>query len=200
MRQNPERRTALLDAAIEVLAGEGSRGLTLRAVDAEAGVPNGTASNYFANRAELLRQVMERTRERMTPDASALGDTMKAEPSRELVTTLMHQLVERVRGDRSSHLAMLELRLEATRRPELQAELTRVFSTELDENIRFHLDAGLPGDRDAVVLLYLAMRGLIVDDLTVPGLLAPYPLDGLIGDMVTRILPPEVPRTPEARS
>jgi AcrR family transcriptional regulator len=200
MRQNPVRRTALLDAAIEVLARAGSRGLTLRAVDAEASVPNGTASNYFTNRAELLRQVMKRTRERLTPDTAALGDTMSAEPSRELVTTLMHQIIERMRGDRSSHLAMLELRLEATRRPELQAELTRLFSAELDDNIRFHLDAGLPGDRDAVVLLYLAMSGLIVDDLTVPGLLAPYPLDGLIGGMVARILSPDVPRTPEAQS
>ncbi|MGQ5635868.1 MULTISPECIES: hypothetical protein [unclassified Streptomyces] len=43
MRQNPARRTALLDAAIEVLAREGSRGLTLRAVDKEAALPTGTA-------------------------------------------------------------------------------------------------------------------------------------------------------------
>lgn len=67
MRQNPQRRAALLDAAIEVLAREGSRGLTLRAVDAEAGVPTGTASNYFANRAQLLVQILHRTRERLTP-------------------------------------------------------------------------------------------------------------------------------------
>ncbi len=67
MRQNPTRRTALLDAAIDVLAREGSRGLTLRAIDKQAGVPTGTASNYFANRDELLSQVMRRTRERLTP-------------------------------------------------------------------------------------------------------------------------------------
>lgn len=66
MRQNTERRTALLDVAIEVLAREGSRGLTLRAVDKEAGVPTGTASNYFAHRGDMLTQVMRRTRERLT--------------------------------------------------------------------------------------------------------------------------------------
>ena len=44
MRQNPARRAALVDAAIEVLAREGARGLTFRAVDVEAAVPNGTAS------------------------------------------------------------------------------------------------------------------------------------------------------------
>lgn len=189
MRQNPTRRTQLLDAAIEVLAREGSRGLTLRALDAEAGVPVGTASNYFANRAELLRQVMRRTTERLTPDPDALAVTMQAPPSRELVVTLMHELLGRVRADRSSHLAMLELRLEATRRPELRADLTDYLGAQLEDNVQFHLDAGLQGGRTTVVLLYFAMLGLIVDDLTVPAMLAPYPLDELIAEMVMRILP-----------
>jgi AcrR family transcriptional regulator len=180
---------ALLDAAIEVLAREGSRGLTLRAVDKEAAVPTGTASNYFANRAELLSQVLGRTRERLTPDPSELADTMNAEPSRELAKTLMCQLVERMRRERNTHLAMLELRLEATRRPELHEELTRFSIAELDANIAFHVGAGLPGDRTGVVLLYLALLGLIVDDLTVPDLLAPHRLDVLIDAMATRPLP-----------
>jgi AcrR family transcriptional regulator len=189
MRQNPARRVALLDASIEVLAREGSRGLTLRAVDNEAGVPTGTASNYFANRAVLLSQVMRRTRQRLTPDPSGLADTMKTAPSRELVKTLLCQLVERMRRERNTHLAMMELRLEATRRPELQEELTRFSVAELDANISFHLGNGLPGDRTGVVLLYLAMLGLIVDDLTVPDLLTPHRLDALIDAMTTRLLP-----------
>ncbi|GAA3062583.1 TetR/AcrR family transcriptional regulator [Pseudonocardia yunnanensis] len=189
MRQNPARRVALLDASIEVLAREGSRGLTLRAVDKEAGVPTGTASNYFANRAELLGQVLRRTRERLTPDPADLADTMKTAPSRELVKTLLCQLVERMRRERNTHLAMMELRLEATRRPELQEELTHFSIAELDANIGFHLDNGLPGDRTGVVLLYLAMLGLIVDDLTVPDLLTPHGLDALIDAMATRLLP-----------
>ncbi|BCJ69142.1 TetR/AcrR family transcriptional regulator [Polymorphospora rubra] len=190
MRQNPARRTALLDAAIEVLARDGSRGLTLRAVDTQAAVPTGTASNYFTNRADLLAQVMRRTRERLTPDPAALADTMTAPPSRDLAVTLMREIVERMRRDRSSHLALLELRLEATRRPELHAELTRFLAADLAANIDFHVGAGLPGDRRAVVLLYLAMFGLIVEDLTVPGVLAPHRPDTLIEDLVTRLLPP----------
>ncbi|NGO78119.1 TetR family transcriptional regulator [Streptomyces sp. YC504] len=190
MRQNAARRTALLDAAIEVLAHEGSRGLTLRAVDTAAQVPKGTATNYFAHRAELLAQVMTRIQERLTPDESQLADTMREKPSADLVATLLKQLLGRMRADRSSWLALMELRLEATRRPELHAELTRFFTAQLDANVGFHLDAGLPGDRVSVVLLYLAMLGLIVDDLTVPDLLAPYPLEDLIEAMVARILPP----------
>ncbi|MFI8872605.1 TetR/AcrR family transcriptional regulator [Streptomyces sp. NPDC055243] len=188
MRQNPARRAALLDGAIEVLAREGSRGLTLRAVDTQAEVPKGTTTNYFANRAELLAQVMTRIQERLTPEESQLADTMDEEPSVELVATLLKQLLGRMRADRGSWLALMELRLEATRRPELHAELTRFFTAQLDANISFHLDSGLPGDRTGVILMYLAMVGLIVDDLTVPDLLEPHSVDKLIDELARRVV------------
>lgn len=188
MRQNPARRTALLDAAIEVLARDGARGLTLRAIDAEAEVPTGTASNYFRNRDDLLRQVMRRTRERLAPDPAVVAEAMRAPRSEKLVTELMRQLVARMRADRSSNLAMLELRLAATRRPQLGEELGGFLDTEHTELIDFHLDAGLPGDRVGVALLYFAMSGLLVDDLTVPGIPARYPIDELIATLVHRVL------------
>jgi DNA-binding transcriptional regulator YbjK len=50
MAGNPERRAALVDAGVAVLAREGARGLTYRAADTDAGVPLGTASNYFHGR------------------------------------------------------------------------------------------------------------------------------------------------------
>ncbi|MEU0283223.1 MULTISPECIES: TetR family transcriptional regulator [unclassified Streptomyces] len=187
MRQNPARRTALLDAAIEVLAREGSRGLTLRAVDAEAQVPVGTSSNYFLNRAELLRQIMRRTRERLTPDPAELAETMTAPPSPELVALLLRQVHQRMDADRSSYLAMLELRLEGTRRPELGADLNKILAAELENNVRFHLDARLPGDRVTVVLMYLAVHGMILDDLTVPEVLSGSAGE-LIGELSGRLL------------
>ncbi|MET9603656.1 TetR family transcriptional regulator [Streptomyces sp. NPDC006512] len=182
MRQNPQRRAALLDAAIEVLAREGSRGLTLRAVDAEAGVPTGTASNYFANRGQLLVQILHRTRERLVPDPADLAGPLDTK-------ALLEKLLERMRRERSVHVAMLELRLEGTRRPELQAELAGFQKLELEANVTWHLDAGLPGDREGVVLLYLAMLGLIVDDLTAPTMLDASETDRLLGVMVERLLP-----------
>ncbi|GAA3381981.1 TetR/AcrR family transcriptional regulator [Cryptosporangium minutisporangium] len=188
MRQNPARRHALLDAAIEVLARDGSRGLTLRAIDKEAGVPTGTASNYFANRDELLVQVVRRTRERLAPDPDAVAATMDQPPSPALATELMRQLLARQRADRTSNLAMLELRLEATRRPELHAQLSDFLATEHREVVDFHLDAGLPGDRLGVALLYFGMLGLIVDDFTLPAILEPYDVDELIEQLVTRLL------------
>lgn len=40
-----------------------------------------------------------------------------------------------------------------------------------------------------MVLLYLAMLGLIVDDLTAPATLTGHPVEGLIETMVERLLP-----------
>ena len=46
----PRRRERLLDAAIELVGLQGLTALTHRAVDAAAGVPTGTASNYWRTR------------------------------------------------------------------------------------------------------------------------------------------------------
>ncbi|GAA4901147.1 TetR/AcrR family transcriptional regulator [Streptomyces coeruleoprunus] len=189
MARNPERRAALLDAAIDVLARDGARGLTFRAVDAQAGVPAGTASNYFTGRDDLLTQAGARIHVRMTPDAEQIDTAMRPEPNRALVAELMKWLVRRMTQERTGYLAMLELRLEATRRPALQAELNRAVREELDRNIRFHLDAGLPGDADTVLTLYLAMTGLLLEHFTLPGMLPAADLDRVVETLVTRIVP-----------
>ncbi|GAU64703.1 putative TetR family transcriptional regulator [Streptomyces sp. NBRC 110611] len=186
MARNPERRAALVDAAIEVLARDGARGLTFRAVDAAAGVPNGTASNYFANRDDLLAQVTGQIHQRIAPDPDEVAEVLAAPRDRALVVELMGWLDRRVAENRTGYLAMLELRLEATRRPELRAELTRVIRAVLDENVRFHLDSGLPGDRTAVMLMYLAMTGLMLEQLTLPGVVPDEEIDGLITALVDR--------------
>lgn len=189
MAQNPERRAALLDAAIEVLAREGARGLTFRAVDAEAGVPVGTASNYFGKRDDLLRQIAPRIYARLGPDPDAVSHTLEAPPSKAIVRTFMHGLMGRVTADRTGYIALLELRLEATRRPELRDSLTAMLGPEYEEAIRFHLDSGLPGDRTTVSVLYFAMLGLIVEHLTTPGTIAADSLDALVDGIVDRIVP-----------
>src|SRR5687768_11877636 len=60
---NQARRDRLADAAIEVLARLGARGLTHRAVDAEAGEPPGTTSRYFRTREALMSGVAQRIRQ-----------------------------------------------------------------------------------------------------------------------------------------
>ncbi|WP_309240888.1 TetR family transcriptional regulator [Nocardia sp. BSTN01] len=188
VRTNPERRQVLLDASIEVLAREGARGLTFRAVDQEAGVPAGTASNYFPNRDALLVQVGNRYYERLIPSEEAMAKS-RGPQTRETMTELMTEVVERVFHFRTGYLAILELRLEATRRPELQALLTERVRADLDFNIANFRESQLPGDEDAVVLLYLALNWLILERLTLPGIFDEQRAAELVRTIVERAIP-----------
>lgn len=173
---NVARRQALIDAAIEVLAGQGARGLTFRAVDAQAGVPPGTASNYFPNRDELLTQAGGRIYQRLTPDPATLAGSRTGPRDRQRVEELVTAVTERIQAYRTGWLALLELRLEATRRPALRAVLTATVRADLEATIAYHLDTDLPGDTTTAVLLYLAVNWLVVESLTLPEV-----LDGLGG-------------------
>ncbi|MFG2147766.1 TetR/AcrR family transcriptional regulator [Streptomyces sp. NPDC048696] len=188
MARNPERRTALVDAAIEVLAREGARGLTFRAVDTEAKVPIGTASNYFTSRDDLFTQAGRHIHVRMTPDPAEVAEALRPAPSRELVASLMQWVLRRTVKERTGYLALLELRLEATRRPELREALTEAIRAELEANVRFHLDSGLPGDADTVRILYFAMTGLLLEHLTLPGVLAQDTTERLVEVLVERVV------------
>ncbi|KAA8890845.1 TetR family transcriptional regulator [Nocardia colli] len=190
VRTNPERRQALLDAAIEVLASDGARGLTFRAVDKEAAVPAGTASNYFANRDDLMTQVGSRFYERLTPSAATMAQLTDGPKNRAHIRQLMQDVVERIEAFRTGYLALLELRLEATRRPELRAVLTERVRADMEFNVRNHLDAGLPGDEKSVQLLYLALNWLIVDRLTLPGVFTEEQSQQLIDAAVDRLVGP----------
>lgn len=59
----PNRSDLVADAAVTVLARDGLRGLTHRAVDAEAGLPAGSTSNCFRSRASLVQAIVVRLEE-----------------------------------------------------------------------------------------------------------------------------------------
>ncbi|QEU95413.1 TetR/AcrR family transcriptional regulator [Streptomyces kanamyceticus] len=188
VRRNDGRRAALVDAAIEVLAREGARGLTFRAVDTEAAVPTGTASNYFGNRDDLLNQAGARVYERLTPGEAEIERQRTAKPDKETYAALMRDVVGRVSGFRTGYLALLELRLEATRRPELRAVLTERVQADLAANLAYHEASGLPGDATAVKLLYLALNWLIVEQLTLPDVLSEAERERLVEAAVQRAI------------
>ncbi|WP_331748952.1 MULTISPECIES: TetR/AcrR family transcriptional regulator [unclassified Streptomyces] len=121
-------------------------------------------------------------------DPAEAAQTLAVPSSPELVAQLLREVHQRMEADRSSYLAMMELRPEGVRRPELGAELYKILRAALEENSRFHQDAGLPGDRVDVILLYLAAYGMIVDDLTVQDVLAGSASE-LIGELCRRLLP-----------
>jgi DNA-binding transcriptional regulator YbjK len=131
------RRALIADAAISTLARDGMRGLTHRAVDRTAGLPEGSASYYFRTRQALLQATVERLAELTSTDmlasaalmdraAAADGTAAAPAPGHELDAfgALAAALVESwLTSGRERQLARYELSLEATRRPELRQTL-----------------------------------------------------------------------------
>jgi AcrR family transcriptional regulator len=55
-----DRKTLIADAAIALLGSAGAKGLTHRAVDAQAGLPEGSTSFYCRTRSDLLALTLKR--------------------------------------------------------------------------------------------------------------------------------------------
>jgi DNA-binding transcriptional regulator YbjK len=124
------RRAVIADAAISTIARNGMRGLTHRAVDRAAGLPEGSASYYFRTRQALLQATVERLAELTSADlqgsAAALDGIAPPPPGRDLddLAAFAAAVVESwLTTGRERLLARYELALEATRRPELRETL-----------------------------------------------------------------------------
>ncbi|MFF7293839.1 TetR/AcrR family transcriptional regulator [Microbacterium sp. NPDC008134] len=168
MAKNEERRRALADAGIAVLAREGSRGLTHRAVDAQAEVPTGTTSNYFRSREALIGGLIERIGERLAPTNEDLRRRETAAPGAELFADYVRDIVRRLTTHRDVTLALFELRLESARRPEVAAVLGAWQRVGFDADVAFNSAADLPGGRREITLFHYAIDGLLLDRLTTP--------------------------------
>ena len=119
------RRAEIADAAIDTLARDGMRGLTHRAVDRAAGLPDGSVSYYFRTRRALLQATLERLVELDITDMLA-SPGIPALPGRGLdafADTTAIAVESWLTAGRERQLARYELTLEATRRPELRHAL-----------------------------------------------------------------------------
>jgi len=196
-KPNPDqRRRELCDAALQLLADDGTKGLSHLKVDARAGVPDGTTSFYFRTRSALLHAVAERIVEldlatlQAVADSPGLGD---ASPASALAKVVI-QTGEEPNLTRTK--ARYELTMQATRDPAMAAILeraTRAF-TKLHHDIFVQL---LPHGAE--------LDPAVVDDLTnitltfINGLLmrlahgdriidTPEQLDGVLSAIVVGVL------------
>lgn len=187
MARNDERRSALADAGIRVLAEEGARGLTHRAVDAAAGTPRGTASNYFPARDDLISALVDRIGERLTPDPEAAPWHGARSPGRELFADYLRDVVRRLSAAPHVSLALFELRLEAARRPAVAKALGAWRQRAFQEDVAFNNGSGLPGGQTEIALFHYAIDGLMFDHLTAP-IDTGLSVDAAIDEFVDRIL------------
>ncbi|MFE9642592.1 TetR/AcrR family transcriptional regulator [Streptomyces sp. NPDC006365] len=117
----PTRAELISDTALDLLAARGMRGLTHRAVDEAAGLPQGSTSNYARTRVALLEAAVRRLAQREA-QVLALHEMPDPRGGRDALVDGLALAVHRsLTRHRELLFARYELALEATRRPELRA-------------------------------------------------------------------------------
>ncbi|MGV9557563.1 TetR/AcrR family transcriptional regulator [Streptomyces sp. NPDC003522] len=161
----PHRRELIADAAIGTVATAGLRGLTHRAVDAAAGLPPGSTSYYFRTRSALISACYLRLAELSVADV----DRWEADRGRPdldsaagVMAALLHHWLTKAR-DRQ--LARFELSLEATRRPELRADLQAARLATRSRVAALLAALGAPRPAPAADLLVAWTDGFLYDRL-----------------------------------
>ncbi|OBH20492.1 TetR/AcrR family transcriptional regulator [Mycobacterium sp. E3247] len=135
-KPNPgERRRDLCDAAIQLLADDGAKGLSHLKVDRKAEVPDGTTSFYFRTRSALLRAVAERLAELDLADLQSVADDSDGRGDNPSPSRLSQVVIRSGNEPQLSRTrARYELAMQAARDPSLAAILQRA----TDEFTKLH--------------------------------------------------------------
>ncbi len=178
------RRREILTAATTVLARQGNRGLTHRAVDREAGLSEGSCSAYYRSRDALLGALGDFVAERLGADVSALGTRLATCPGdHEAAVAEVSRLFSRWLDQPDLLAARLELTVAATRDPGL-AERFTLWREDLVAMVRGVMSgAGKDGGASAETLV-AALDGVLLASLMLP----PRRRRRFVGDSVEELL------------
>ncbi|GHF54676.1 TetR/AcrR family transcriptional regulator [Streptomyces griseosporeus] len=163
-----DRRTLLADAAVGVLADSGLRGLTHRAVDRAAGLPDGTTSAYFRTRQALLTALVRRLVELDQAELQAAGEAAGVPRGTEELVAGIAALVERrLTGEgRRRTLARYACALESVHQPELREILAPRENAGRDLVRAFLAGRGFADAEARTLTLLRSVDGLVFDRLT----------------------------------
>ncbi|GIE34434.1 TetR family transcriptional regulator [Actinoplanes italicus] len=172
----PTDRFALLtDAAIDVLAEEGMRGLTHRAVDRRTGLPEGTTSAYFRTRKQLIEAVVRRIADldredlragRLPADGDGPPPDLTDVPA--MAAGIAAVLDHWMSGGRNRTLARYACLLEATHHPEIRTILAYGDASRAQSRAMLAA-AGAPNPDQAGDHFVACIDGLLFDRLAGAG-------------------------------
>ncbi|WP_168200347.1 FAD-binding protein [Protaetiibacter larvae] len=168
----PNRRETIADAAITVIARDGLRGLTHRAVDRQAELPPGSTSYYASTRLALIELVARRLADRSARDLGVLfaelerlsvekqDDPGRFEVAVAVLTGFINRLAERADDMRARYALVIDLAERDTIRPILTSASPLLGST-LDVASGFLRRLGVNAAPEQVQDLVLLTDGLV---------------------------------------
>ncbi|GAA3567396.1 TetR/AcrR family transcriptional regulator [Nonomuraea rosea] len=164
--RNQQRRDLLADAAIDIIVAEGLHGLSHRTVDVRADVPRGTTSNYFRSRESLLEAIVRRI---VHLHFELIDDLRAGATGGDGLTELLGDVVEQALGRfKGRYVALFELALESTRRPELQEAFARISGEAMTFTREAHRTGGHEPPAEEIALLNAFYNGVLFTSLVMP--------------------------------
>jgi AcrR family transcriptional regulator len=152
-----DRRQALIDACIKVVAERGLRGFTYRAVASEAGVTHGLVQHHFGTLDALLQEALTASFER---------DLAQAPPARSHgIDEVAARLPEHVEATRAQQAFQFEALIEGFRRPELAVHTRRIYAEYVGAMRKRIVRAHLPDDPALARVVFAALDGLVLQRL-----------------------------------
>ncbi|MEO8851546.1 MAG: hypothetical protein ABI360_07425 [Allobranchiibius sp.] len=164
------RQAHLLESAIAVVGKGGLRGLTHRAVDRAADLPEGTCSVYFRTRLALLTALTGFVAQRLTDDVRRMGESLpdpSIDPAAAIEATV--EMVVRWSGHPALLITMTDLHLESVRTPSLRAtsDAWRDGLVEVVEGVLQRIEEK-EDPRKRALSIVASVEGVALSALTMP--------------------------------
>lgn len=118
------RRDAIADAAIEIIALEGLRALTHRAIDGRLGYPAGSTSYYLRTRQALIEAVVSRLSARTFVELGTVGAAPAPRDADGAAKAIAALVVSMAESRPLDHLARFALRIDLVNEPDLHKLIT----------------------------------------------------------------------------
>lgn len=183
------RMQLILESATRVVAAGGMRGLTHRAVDAEAGLPQGSTSGYLRTRLALVTALAEFIAAGLIDSVEELAGRQQAGEDDATVVEHALDLFAGWLREPDALLAKAELTQEATRQPAI-AEAMAPARERIEGIVRQILTLAEVDDVETSGQAVLAaMEGVLTSALTRP----PAEREGYVRDVGRRIITAFIP-------
>ncbi len=163
------RKTAILDAALRIIARDGMSGLSMRSVAAEAKIPLGAMGYYFDGKDDLIATAFQRHTQRETKRVVRTISRLHTELTPdELANRLADFIIDGLTQSREKLIAEYEFLVESTRRPDLERTST-AWQQSLLAQLHAVMTAINSSSPNADARLILAvMAGMEIDNLAAP--------------------------------
>lgn len=170
-RKGLQRKTKILESALDIIGRDGLAALSMRTLATEADLPLGAMGYYFANKKQLIKEAFDlHTQRELARAITTISSIAAAGTAADLARVLADFLIDGLENPQNAIVAEYEFLIESSRRDDL-ARASSAWLQSLQAQLVAVLTArGSSSPDDDARLILAVMAGLEVDNLSQGGL------------------------------